>query len=272
MSSPTQDKRNEALHRIRTAGSVSIPPELFEQLYLAPHNRVKGQLRQTFGNPTPLALGGFLICVTPLSMVLLGWEGAGGLDAANVGSLQYLGGLLLILGAIGEWILGNTFPATVFGIFGGFSFSFSATLQPAFNAFGAYSPDPSDPSKGMNPTFYATFSFFLVAILLVLAVLGIASIRTNLCFFLLFCVFVPAVGCLSGSFFSLVHGNAALALQLQHVAAGLLLAGCCIGFYIFLSLVLASVDFPLAIPLGDLSTIIKRAKEKAEKRNSEGVV
>jgi hypothetical protein len=37
-------------------------------------------------------------------------------------------------------------------------------------------------------------------------------------------------------------------------------------------LVLASVDFPLAIPLGDLSTIIKGAKEKAEKRNSQGVV
>lgn len=43
-----------ALERIRTAGSVSIPPELFEKLYLSPENRVKGDLRKTFGNPTPM--------------------------------------------------------------------------------------------------------------------------------------------------------------------------------------------------------------------------
>lgn len=43
-----------ALQKIRTAGSVSIPPELFEKLYLNPEARVKGELRKTFGNPTPV--------------------------------------------------------------------------------------------------------------------------------------------------------------------------------------------------------------------------
>ena len=43
-----------ALKRIRTAGSISISPELFEKLYLSPQNAVKGDLRKTFGNPTPL--------------------------------------------------------------------------------------------------------------------------------------------------------------------------------------------------------------------------
>jgi hypothetical protein len=43
-----------ALHKIRTAGSISISPELFEKLYLSPQNRVHGDLRRTFGNPTPL--------------------------------------------------------------------------------------------------------------------------------------------------------------------------------------------------------------------------
>jgi hypothetical protein len=33
---------------------MTIPPELFEQLYLSPKNRVKGDLRQTVGNPTPI--------------------------------------------------------------------------------------------------------------------------------------------------------------------------------------------------------------------------
>ena len=43
-----------ALNRIRTAGSISISPELFEKLYLSPQNKVSGDLRKTFGNPTPM--------------------------------------------------------------------------------------------------------------------------------------------------------------------------------------------------------------------------
>ena len=48
------ESTDTALQKIRTAGSVSIPPELFEKLYLSPQNVVKGDLRKTFGNPTPL--------------------------------------------------------------------------------------------------------------------------------------------------------------------------------------------------------------------------
>jgi hypothetical protein len=44
----------EALRRIRTAGSIAISPELFEKIYLTPQIPVKGDLRKTFGNPTPL--------------------------------------------------------------------------------------------------------------------------------------------------------------------------------------------------------------------------
>lgn len=45
---------NDALKRIQTAGSISISPELFEKIYLSPQNQVKGELRKTVGNPTPL--------------------------------------------------------------------------------------------------------------------------------------------------------------------------------------------------------------------------
>lgn len=48
------DTTGDSLNRIRTAGSISIPPDLFEKLYLSPENRVKGDLRKTFANPTPL--------------------------------------------------------------------------------------------------------------------------------------------------------------------------------------------------------------------------
>jgi hypothetical protein len=48
------ETRDSALHKIKTAGSISIPPELFEKLYLTPQNEVKGDLRKILGNPTPL--------------------------------------------------------------------------------------------------------------------------------------------------------------------------------------------------------------------------
>ena len=47
---------NDAAKRIRTTGSISISPELFEKMYLSPQNRVKGDLRKTFSNPTPLSV------------------------------------------------------------------------------------------------------------------------------------------------------------------------------------------------------------------------
>ena len=50
-----KDTRPEvALEQIRKTGSISISPELFEKIYLTPENTVKGDLRKTFANPTPL--------------------------------------------------------------------------------------------------------------------------------------------------------------------------------------------------------------------------
>jgi len=93
-------EHEDALKRIRTAGSISISPELFEKIYLSPQNVVKGDLRKTFGNPTPVyvhrlpqisiandnlsALLGFLLSLSPLSADLMGWRGAGGNGAAGM--------------------------------------------------------------------------------------------------------------------------------------------------------------------------------------------
>ena len=43
-----------ALREIKTAGGLSISPELFEKIYLSPKNTVTNNLRTTFANPTPL--------------------------------------------------------------------------------------------------------------------------------------------------------------------------------------------------------------------------
>jgi hypothetical protein len=43
------------LSRTNTAQSVNISMEMFEKLYLSPANKVSGDLRRTFANPTPLS-------------------------------------------------------------------------------------------------------------------------------------------------------------------------------------------------------------------------
>ena len=49
-----QESREDALQKIRTAGTLSISPELFEKLYLTPKTPSKGSLRGMVGNPSPL--------------------------------------------------------------------------------------------------------------------------------------------------------------------------------------------------------------------------
>lgn len=120
---------DEAINKIRTANSVTISPELFEKIYLNPQNAVKGELRNTFANPTPLALLGFLLSLSPLSCELMGWRGAGGDGIATVGAYYFIGGFLMSLGGILEFFLGNTFSFVVFCSFGE-SFSSSERNDP----------------------------------------------------------------------------------------------------------------------------------------------
>ena len=46
--------REETLEHIKSAGMLTLSPELFEKLYLQPQTAVKGDLRKILGNPTPL--------------------------------------------------------------------------------------------------------------------------------------------------------------------------------------------------------------------------
>ena len=61
--------RGEQLRNVLTQ-TMSISPELFESMYLAPKNKVSGELRKTFANPTPLAILGFSVGLFPLSIEL----------------------------------------------------------------------------------------------------------------------------------------------------------------------------------------------------------
>src|SRR5258708_7260186 len=132
-----EETRDMALHRFRSSNTVTMSPELFEKLYLQPMGSVKGDLRKTFGNPTPLGLIGFAVALTPLACCLMGWRGSGSLGAANMwadlrfkvseylganftpsGIFYFIGGPLQIFCGILEFFLGNTFPFAVFTSYG----------------------------------------------------------------------------------------------------------------------------------------------------------
>jgi uncharacterized protein len=70
----------DALLQTQTGGSVllPIPRDIFEKLYLNPKLPNAGNLHKTFGNPTPIALSGFLLAALPTACILMGWRGAGG--------------------------------------------------------------------------------------------------------------------------------------------------------------------------------------------------
>ncbi|KAK4548213.1 hypothetical protein LTR36_010082 [Oleoguttula mirabilis] len=253
-----------ALRKIRTTGSLSISPELFEKIYLSPQNKVAGDLRKTFANPTPLALVGFLLSLSPLSCILMGWRGAGGAGASDIGAYLFFGGLLMILGAIGEWVIGNTFPFVVFGSFGAFWLAFAATLQPFYNAYGAFSTTGVVADGLTTVGFNASFAFFLVFMGVLCFIYMICALRTNIVFVMIFATLVPAFGCLAGAYWQIALGNAPYATTLLLVAGALTFITDMCGWWIFFAILLASLDFPFQLPVGDLSHIIKGASEKAK--------
>ncbi|KAL1979774.1 hypothetical protein VTN96DRAFT_5202 [Rasamsonia emersonii] len=257
---PADTNRDEALERIRATGSLSISPELFEKIYLSPKNTVKGDLRSILGNPTPLGLAGFLLSLSPLSAELLGWRGAGGDGAATIGVFYFTGGLLLTIAAVLEFILGNTFIFVVFGTYGGFFLSLAGTLTPSNGAAAAY--EPSDPT---NPGFHASFAFYFLFIGILTFFFFLASLRTNVAFVTILFTLTIGFEALAGAYWQLANGNVQLAHRLQITGGSFTFVTIIAGWYLIFVQILAAVDFPLALPVGDLSHIIKGRSDKAEK-------
>jgi len=58
---------NEEKLRYELARTVTLTPELYEKLFISPKTPVAGNLRATFGNPTPIGVLGFSVAVFPLA-------------------------------------------------------------------------------------------------------------------------------------------------------------------------------------------------------------
>ncbi|KAJ2993131.1 hypothetical protein NUW58_g1939 [Xylaria curta] len=256
-----------AMDKIKTAGSISISPALFEKLYLSPQNNVKGDLRRTFGNPTAIGLVGHVISIGPLAADLMGWRGAGGSGAASIPFFLYFGGVLMILGGILEFFLGNTFPSVVFVSFGAFWLSYGGLLLPQLNAYAAYAPPgATSVAEGLQTQgFNASFGFVTLSMTILCVMYLVCSVRTNVAFVIVFLTLVIAFGLITGAYWALAQdytGNGAFAAKLLEGAGASSFVCTAASWWILFSLMFASVDMPFSLPLGDLSTRVPGASDR----------
>ncbi|KAI9812001.1 MAG: hypothetical protein M1827_004893 [Pycnora praestabilis] len=259
--------------QVQSAPNIVMTPELFEKIYLSPQIGVKGDLRATFANPTPLAILGFLLASSPLSCVFMGWRGSGGNGAAFVGSLIFMGGVLQIIGGLLNFFIGNTFPFVVFSAFGGFWLAFGVESIPFFNAAGAYSSSGTNMLEGQaSPEFQASFAFWTLFMAVLCFIFMICALRTNVVLVFLLFTLMLAFTFFTGSYWNLALGKTVVAHRLAVGAGGITFVTSLVAWYLFFSQLLEALDFPFQLPVGDLSHLIKGASEKESmKREKEDV-
>jgi len=261
------NSREDVLRRVQTADSVFLPREVFEALYLNPERSVPGDLRKKFGNPTPAALIGFVMAATPYAAANMGWRGAGGLGGAIIPTMIFFGGTLQIIGAIMEWVLGNTFSMCLFFTYGTFWVVAGTQLVPWFGVGIHYSASGVNLQGMSEPSYYATVGFYYVALAMVTTIFTICSLRTNIVFFSALFTLIFAFGCAAGAFWNLALGNVHAGERLTIAAGAFTWALTMMVWYLLAVQLLEAVDFPISLPVGDLSTVIKGKKERMLKRD-----
>lgn len=83
-------------------------------------------------------------------MDIMMFRGVSPTGSAGLGTYIGFGGVLMLLGGIGEWVLGNTFPSVVFTSFGAYWVGLAITLMPYTGAISTSGGSPT-------PDFYNSF-------------------------------------------------------------------------------------------------------------------
>ncbi|TVY83245.1 Protein alcS [Lachnellula suecica] len=246
--------------------SLSVTPEMFEKLYLLPRVGNNDDLVQRFGNPTPVAILGLVVALTPLSIELMGWRGASGFAATN-GANYFFGGMLLVMSGVGEFLLGNTFPSVVFLAYGAHFLAIAVTYTPSFAAISAYN---TNGSQTETPPFMVSFGFYFLYMGLLSLIFLICSLRTNVVFVIIFTGAFLGFLLAVGGFWSLAEGNAVTGARLLVGTGASFFVSSLAGWYLLFSIMMDVVDMPFTVPIFDLSTIIKGKGEGESERKRQG--
>lgn len=262
-SSENMESAMQGLSTVPT--TVTLSAEQFERLYLTPRTHRQTALTKKLGNPTPLALAGFVITTTPLSCCLMAWRGASGNGVAFIGPIVFLGGLLLLITSIFEFILGNTFPCVVFGSIGGFWFAFAATMVPSFNAAAPYSSSTTDTAAGLaSASFMNTYAFLFLTMAILMLIFMICATRTNVIYTLIFLSLFLVFILLTSGYWKLGEGNMGAGDRCVKGAGASLFVASLLGFYLLTVQLFEAMAFPFHLPVGDLEVLWNRGPPNAE--------
>ncbi|KAI0397951.1 hypothetical protein F5Y17DRAFT_412857 [Xylariaceae sp. FL0594] len=237
----------KGLHRTGTA--VTMPPELFEKLYLTP----KPPSATKFANPTALGFVGFVISTFTFAVVLMGWGGAAGLSPV-VGIFFFVGPLLLTFAMVFEWVMGNFFAMMVMGLFAVFWLSLGLFQLPTLNLSLPYATS-SDPTGAGSAAYNTDIALYLIVWGFALFTFFLFTLKINAVFAGIFGLAAAAVWVLAGAYFKVAAGDFTAAKRLQVTGGALLFVVAALGWYTVLAIMAAEMRLPVLnkLPVGDLS-------------------
>lgn len=108
--------------------------------------------------------------------------------------------------------------------------------------------------------------FFLLFMGLLSFIYLICALRTNLVFVAIFLGLLLTFVVLTGAYWQLALGNAKMAQKLQVAAGAFGFMATMAGWWIFFAQMLASVDFPIQLPVGDISHLITPLSERVKQK------
>ena len=123
--------------------TVSMSPEQYERLFFQPTGPARGDAAKRFANPTLLGIVAFLIPYTATVLILCGFGGAvAPYSLAGIsGDYYFLGAIGMNIAGVAEFILGNTFPFSVFVIYGCHWGSLAYTQDPIHETLAAFTKE-----------------------------------------------------------------------------------------------------------------------------------
>lgn len=189
------------------------------------------------GNPSPLGLLSFAITTFTLSMYNASFRG---ITVPNVilGLALGVGGLGEIIAGIQEFVVGNTFGATAFVIYGGFWFSLGAVYMPGLGIIDAYGTNVEELNSALGLYLVA---WAIITIIFTLTILKSSVSLLGLFVFLDITFWLLAAGYLAPSTGAIKAGG----------AFGIASAAC--GAYTALAAMLTPDTSYFMLPVGDLS-------------------
>ncbi|KAI9710723.1 MAG: hypothetical protein M1820_002556 [Bogoriella megaspora] len=253
LGTETIRENSDGLNLSKTqTGAMTISPELFEKLFLSPKTPHAGDNIKRFANPTAMGFVGFVISVFTLGIVLMGWGGANGLSGV-AGIFFFTGPVLLVLGTIFEYILGNFFAMMIQSLFSVFWLSFGLLQLPTLNLAGAYSPTGNMEEGLASKEYNAAVGLYLIVWGFAFFTYFIFTLKTNCVLAAIFVLTATGSWVLAGAYFRLGNGDHAFAQTLQMTSGAILFVVAALGWYMTFVIMATEMRLPVNLPVGDLT-------------------